>query len=169
MTSAALTKEWYIELEKAADKNFINLPLDFQLRGYNYEYISNRYFTFFDNEYNTRQDKLVLAQKFLKFLRNINRNRAREECGESFFKCYEYFLNNFSSLMSKNDMIALKALDLLQDAVDRTTFIQDAVSLDVLKDRIEKVQKIKEREEIINAEWEEFAHEFKQINYCGTS
>lgn len=160
----ALTKEWYVEIEKQAAQNFINLPLDFQLRGYDYEYISDSYFTFFDNEYNTRQDKLVLAKKFLKFLRNLNRNRAKEECGPNFFKCYDYFLNNFSDLMSKNDIIALNALDLMQEAIDRASFVEDAVSLDVLKNRIEKVQAVKEREEIIDAEWTEFAREYERTH-----
>ena len=90
----ALTREWFTELEKVSSENFINLPIELQMRGWDYANISKHYLTFFQSD-STRRDKLTLARKFLKFIRNINKNRARHELGPEFFETFEYFMSNF--------------------------------------------------------------------------
>ena len=99
----ALTKQWYNKLEQQASQTFINLPIEFQIRGYDYNFISKSYYNFFNSENNTRHDKLKLAKKFLKFIRQINKNRAKNELDTEFFKCFGYFMDNFPSLLSKQD------------------------------------------------------------------
>lgn len=159
-----MTKEWYHELEKQQSSTFINLPIEFQLRDYNYDLIAKRYLTFFRSDDNTRQDKLNLAKKFLKFTRAINKNRAKHELGESFFMCFEFFMNNFADLLSKQDYIALNALDVITEAIDKSQFIEDIISVDDLQRRVKNLAKTKEKEEVIDAEWSQFELEYTATN-----
>jgi hypothetical protein len=160
----ALSKEWYTKLQDQAAANFINLPIKFQVEGYDYSFISKSYYTFFNSESNTRQDKLKLAQKFLKFTRSINKNRAVHELDEYFFKCFEYFMDNFRDLMSKQDNIHLETLSVIEQAIDKSAFIEDIVSIDDLKRRVDNLEQIKEKEEIITIEWEGFEDEYARVN-----
>ena len=159
----ALTREWYTELEKQSNSNFINLPIEFQIRDYSYSTISSSYHSFFKNPDSTRHDKLKLAQKFLKFVRSINKNRAKEECNEDFFKAFSYFMDNFSDLLSKQDNIHLETLSLLTEAVDKSQFIEDVLSVDDLKRRITNLKNTQEKEDAIDAEWSSFESEYKQV------
>jgi hypothetical protein len=160
-----LTRDWYVKLEESAATNFINLPLEFQIRGYDYSFISKTYLTFFNSDDNTRQDKLILAKKFLKFIRSINKNRAKEECGEDFFMCLNYFLENFPDLLSKQDSIALETLSVITDAIDRTAFVEDIISVDELKRRVEALEVVQKQEEIIEAEFcDSFLEEYNALN-----
>jgi hypothetical protein len=163
-STAVLTKEWYTELERASSSNFVNLPVEFQLRGYDYDYIAKSYFTFFNSESNTRQDKLALAKKFLKFIRNINKNRAKEELGEDFFLCFQYFMENFSDLMAKNDSIALETLSVMQKALDKSQMIEDIINVDELERRVKNLEKVKAREEIIEVEFDDVTDEYLALN-----
>lgn len=158
----ALTKEWYNKLQQSQSQSFINLPLELQLRGYDYNFISKRYLNFFRSEHNTRDDKLTLAKKFLKFIRSLNKNRAREELGTEFFDTLEYFYDNFPDLLSKQDYIQLETLSVLTEAIDKTQFLEDALSLDQITQRIKNLEKTREREYIIDAEWEEFEEEYEK-------
>jgi len=153
-----------MKLEEQASHNFINLPIEFQLRGYDYEFISKSYLNFFNSEDNSRQDKLVLAKKFLKFIRSVNKNRAREELGESFFMCFQYFMENFSDLVAKQDMIHLDALSVITEAIDKSQFIEDIISIDELKRRVSNLEVVAKKEEIIQAEWDEVQCEYTQLN-----
>lgn len=159
----ALTKEWYTEIEAQAASNFVNLPVEFQLRGYNYNTISKSYLQFFQGD-NSRQDNLQLAKKFLRFIRTINKNRAKEELGEDFFLCFEYFMDNFSQLMSKQDFIKLETLDILTSAIDKSQFVEDIISVDELKKRVVNLKKVQEEEEAIEAEWKDFDAEYQKLN-----
>jgi hypothetical protein len=152
----ALTKEWYKDLEEQEAKTFINLPIEFQLKGYDYNFLSNQYLNFFNSETNTRADKLSLAKKFLSFIRKINKNRARLELGESFFQCFHYFMENFPSLMSKQDAIHLETLSIISDAIDKSVFVEDIISLPDLQRRVSRLKEVQEQEEIIDAEWADF-------------
>jgi hypothetical protein len=155
----ALTRQWYTELEAQAATNFINLPMEFQLKGYDYEFISKSYLNFFQSE-NTRNDKLQLARKFLKFLRTINKNRAKAELGTSFFKTFSYFMENFPDLLSKQDNIHLETLTVITEAIDKSQFIEDVISVDDLKRRITSLNKVKEHEETIHLSWDKFEEEY---------
>ncbi len=157
----ALTKEWYLELEKQSASNFINLPIEFQMRGYTYDEITNSYLNFFKSESNTRKDKLNLAKKFLSFIRSINKNRAKEELTTSFYKCLSYFFDNFSDLLSKQDYIHLETLSILTEGLDKTNFIQDAISLPDLERRVNNLKQVQEKEEIIALEWSEFEQNYR--------
>jgi len=159
-----LTKDWYDELEKQANSNFINLPIEFQVRGYDYEFIAKRYLTFFRSTENTRQEKLLLAKKFLKFIRSVNKNRAKHELGEEFFMCFGFFMDNFSDILSKQDFISLEGLSVLTDGIDKSQFIDDILSVEDLQRRIKNLKKTKEREEVIDAEWTEFEAEYISTN-----
>ena len=160
----ALTKEWYNELEEQSAKSFINLPIEFQLKGYSYSKISDTYLKFFNSNDNTRKDKLILAKKFLTFIRKINKNRAKHELGESFFECFDYFMNNFADLIEKPDFIHLEALTVMADALDKSQFIEDVISVDELKNRVKRIQQIDEKEEAINADWTTFEGEYRLLN-----
>jgi len=159
-----LTREWYIKLEEQAASNFVNLPIEFQIRGYDYNYIAKTYLTFFNSDDNTRQDKLNLAKKFLKFVRNINKNRAKAELGEDFFLCFQFFMDNFPDLMSKNDLISLETLDVITQAIDKSQFIEDIISVEELQRRVKNLQKAQEKEEHIIDTWSEFRDEYKSLN-----
>ncbi len=159
-----LTREWYVKLEEQSASSFINLPIEFQLKGYDYDFISKSYLTFFESDTNTRQDKLLLARKFLKFTRNINKNRAKAELGEEFFKCFDYFMNNFPDLMSKQDMISLETLSIMAEAIDKTQFVEDIISVDELQRRVQALEKANVEEEAIIAEFEDFESEYKKLN-----
>ena len=163
-TAQVLTRDWYTALEQQAATNFINLPIEFQLRGYDYSYISKSYLNFFNSPTNTRDDKLILARKFLKFIRSINKNRAKQELGEEFFICFEYFMANFSDLLSKQDMVHLETLSIITDAIDRSAFIEDIISVDELKRRVTSLQQVQQKEEVLIAEWSEFEEEYKALN-----
>lgn len=164
MTEQALTKEWYTKLEAQAATSFVNLPIEFQLRGYDYNFISNSYLNFFKSEANTRADKLTLAKKFLKFIRGINKNRAREELGGNFFKCFNYFMENFADLVAKQDMIHVETLSVITDAIDKSQFIEDIISVDELQRRVRNLDKVKEKEAIIDTEWFDVEDEYKMLN-----
>ena len=123
--STALSKDWFAALEDRAASNFVNLPVEFQLRGYDYAFISKKYLNFFRGKNNSRQEKLHLAKKFLKFTRSINRNRAKHELGEEFYECFEYFMENFKELLAKQDLIHLSTLDIITEAVDKSQFVED--------------------------------------------
>ena len=163
-TAPVLTKEWYNKLEAQSASSFMNLPIEFQLRGYDYNFICKSYLNFFKGEDNLRQDKLSLAKKFLKFIRNINKNRAKEELGEEFFMCFEYFMDNFNDLLSKQDFVHLETLDVLSSAIDKSQFLEDIISIDELKKRVTNLQAVNEREEIIDADWKDFEEEYELIN-----
>jgi len=160
----ALTKEWYTELEKHQADNFINLPLAFQMKGYDYSTISKAYLTFFKSDDNTRSDKLSLAKKFLKFIRQINKNRAREELNTEFFLCFDHFMENFHSLTSKNDAIHLETLTLLAEGIDKSQFVEDIINIDELKRRITNLKATEAKEDIIDADWSSFEIEYQQLN-----
>ena len=164
MEAQVLTRDWFLKLEEQSASNFINLPIEFQLKGYNYDFISKSYLNFFKSETNTRQDKLILAKKFLKFIRNINKNRAKYELGEHFFICFEYFMDNFSDLVAKQDMIHLETLSVLSDAIDKSQFIEDIISIDELQRRVKQLEKVQEKEEIIDVEFSKFELEYKKLN-----
>ena len=159
-----LTKEWYLKLEEQAATSFVNLPIEFQLRGYDYDFIAKSYLNFFNCEDNTRQDKLILGKKFLKFVRGINKNRAKQELGEQFFICFQYFMENFSSLLSKQDTIHLETLDLITQAIDKSQFIEDIISVDELKRRVENLERVEKKEQLITSTWDEFQYEYEQLN-----
>lgn len=159
-----LTKEWYDNLEIQAAQTFVNLPLDFQLRGYDYNFISKSYLKFFSSETNDRSDKLLLAKKFLKFIRQINKNRAKQELGVEFFETLEYFYSYFPELLSKQDIIHLQALDLITEAIDKTQFVEDIISYEELKVRASNLTEVKQKEEVIEADWSEFEEQYKLIN-----
>lgn len=164
MGTNVLTRDWYLKLEEQAASSFINLPIEFSLRNYDYNFISKNYLNFFQSESNTRQDKLILAKKFLKFIRNINKNRAKQELGENFFICFEYFMANFPDLLSKQDMVHLETLSVISDAIDRSNYIEDIISIDELQNRVEKLQKVQELEEVIEVEFEDFEEEYNKLN-----
>lgn len=159
-----LSREWYAELDKQSNSTFINLPVLFQLRGYTYDFIAKEYLSYFKSDDNTRQDKLALAKKFLKFIQSINKNRAREEVGEEFYLCFEYFMDNFSDLVAKNDLIGLESLGVISEAIDRSKFVSDIISIEELQRRIKNLEVTKKQEEVIEAEWEEFESEYKLLN-----
>ena len=159
-----LTKEWYLKLEENAAETFVNLPIEFQMRGYTYDKISESYLNFFSSDTNTRNDKLVLAKKFLKFIRSLNKNRARNELGESFFKCFEYFMENFNDLTSKQDMVHLETLDIITQAVDRSQFIEDIISVEELQKRVKNLERTREKEDIIDIEFIDLTMEYKALN-----
>lgn len=162
-----LTRDWYDKLQESAATTFINLPIEFQLKGYDYNFISKSYYNFFNSDSNTRQDKLQLAKKFLKFIKSINKNRARFELGEEFFKTFEYFMNNFPDLMAKQDLIHLETLDILTEAIDKSQFLEDVLNVEELQLRIKKLEAVREQEDIIEAEFEEengFIEEYKLLN-----
>lgn len=164
--SQVLTKEWYDKLQEQASSNFINLPIEFQLKKYDYNFVSKSYYNFFRSESNTRQDKLVLAKKFLKFVRNINKNRAKHELGEDFFLCFEYFMSNFSNLLSKPDLIHLETLDVITQAIDKSQFVQDIINIDELQKRVKNLDIAKEQEEAIDVEFDEIiGEEYKLLNH----
>lgn len=164
-TAQVLNREWFVELEKQAATNFINLPIEFQLRKYDYNSIANSYLTFFSSDDNTRADKLILARKFLNFIRNINKNRARNELGEQFFMCFEYFMENFGDLLSKQDKIHLDTLDIISSAIDKTQFIEDIISVDELKKRIVNLKSIQEKEVEIKELFDnEIIIEYEELN-----
>jgi len=141
----------------------MNLPVEFQLRGYDYNFISKSYLNFFRGD-NSRQDKLALAKKFLKFVRNINKNRAREELGEEFFICFEYFMGNFTELLSKQDFIHLETIEVLSAAIDKSQFVEDIISVDELKRRVKNLEITAAQEQAIDADWAEFEEEYAQVN-----
>jgi len=163
-TSQALTKEWYNELERQAASNFVNLPIEFQIRGYDYNFISKSYLNFFRSTENTRKDKLTLARKFLVFIRSINKNRAKQELDEDFFKCFNYFMENFPSLLSKQDMIHVETLSILTEAIDKSQFIEDIISVDELQRRVTNLKKVEEIENVISEKWDEFEEEYRRRN-----
>lgn len=164
-TAQVLNREWFTELEKQAATNFINLPIEFQLRKYDYNSIADSYLNFFSSDDNTRSEKLILARKFLSFVRNINKNRARNELGEKFFMCFEYFMENFNDLLSKQDMIHLQTLDIITAAIDKTQFIEDIISVDELKKRIINLKSVQEKEEEIKELFEnEIITEYEKLN-----
>ena len=164
MSNLPLTHEWYTELEKQADSSFVNLPIEFAMRDYTYSSIAKRYLTFFRCDDNDRQAKLSLAKKFLKFIRSINKNRAKHELDESFFMCFQYFMDNFSDLLAKQDYIALETLSILTDGIDKSQFIEDVINIDELKKRVENLNHTVKQEEIIETEWEVFEIEYNQRN-----
>ena len=160
----ALTKQWYAELEQQSAKQFINLPIEFQLRGYDYNFLSKSYLNFFKSDDNSRSDKLSLAKKFLKFIRGINKNRAKQELGEHFFACFEYFMDNFSDLLSKQDFIHLDTLTIIAEAIDNTSFIEDVISVPELQRRVENLKVVQEKADIIQVEWDDFEEEYRRLN-----
>ena len=161
--SQVLTKDWYAAIEKQSNSNFVNLPIEFQLRGYDYNFIAKSYLNFFMGESNTRDDKLVLAKKFLRFIRNINKNRAKFELGEDFFLCFHYFMENFATLLAKQDTIHLETLEVISQAIDKSQFLDDVISLDELQKRIKNLKAIQENETIILTEWSEFENEYAVV------
>ena len=163
-TTLPLTNEWYRELEKQSDSGFINLPIEFAMREYNYSFIAKRYLTFFRCDDNDRQSKLSLAKKFLKFIRSVNKNRAKHELGEEFFMCFEYFMENFSDLLAKQDFIALETLSVLTEGIDKSQFIEDVINIDELKKRVDNLNHTIKQEEVIEAEWEDFEIEYRTTN-----
>ena len=162
-TATALTKDWYAKIEEQASANFINLPIEFQLKGYDYNFIATSYLNFFKGN-GDRSDKLTLAKKFLKFIKNINKNRAKVELGEEFFKCFEYFMKNFPDLLAKPDMIHLETLSIITDAIDKSAFIEDVINIDELVKRIKKLDVIQQKEQVIEAEWIEIEEEYNTLN-----
>ena len=150
-----LTRDWYDKLQAQAASNFVNLPIEFRMRGYDYDFIAKSYLNFFRCEDNTRHDKLKLAKKFLNFIRSINKNRARRELSEDFFLCFEYFMENFPDLLAKQDMVHLETLEIITQAVDRSQFIQDIISVDELKRRVSNLEKTQEKEHEIISNWDE--------------
>jgi hypothetical protein len=164
MENTVLTRDWYIKLEQQAAAQFINLPIEFQLKGYDYAYICKSYYNFFNCETNSRDDKLQLAKKFLKFIRSINKNRAKQELGEEFYITFAYFMENFNDLLSKQDFIHLETLQVLTDAIDKTQFIEDIISVDELHKRVEAVEAVKQREQLLEDAWVEFDGEYKLLN-----
>lgn len=160
----ALTKEWYSELEAQDAQDFINLPMKFQMQGYDYNTISKSYLNFFKCDDNTRHDKLLLAKKFIKFLRNINKNRARHELGPEFFMCLDYFMTNFEALISKNDNIHLEALSVIAEGIDKSQFVEDIISIDELKRRITNLKLVEQNAEVIDADWTVFENQYKRLN-----
>jgi len=162
--SPVLTREWYIKLEQQSAAQFINLPIEFQLKGYDYAYICKSYYNFFNSETNSRDDKLQLAKKFLRFIRSINKNRAKQELGEEFFITFNYFMENFKDLLSKQDFIHLETLQVLTDAIDKTQFIEDIISVDELHRRVEAVEIAKLKELELEENWAEFEGEYKLLN-----
>lgn len=160
-----LTREWYVKLEEQSASNFINLPIEFQIRKHSYGSISKSYLNFFQSESNTRNDKLVLAKKFLKFIRSINKNRAKEELGEEFFECFQYFMENFNDLVSKQDIIHLETLTVLENAIDRSQFIEDIISVDELQRRVKALEVVVEQEDVIELEFEELSVEYGALNH----
>lgn len=160
----ALTKQWYAELEHQSAKNFINLPIEFQLKGYDYNFLSKSYLNFFQSDDNSRSDKLSLAKKFLKFIRGINKNRAKQELGTEFFACFEYFMENFNALLSKQDFIHLDTLSIIAEAIDNTSFIEDVISVPELQRRVENLKIVQKKEEVIQLQWDEFEEEYQILN-----
>lgn len=167
--AAVLTREWYVKLEEQSASTFMNLPIEFQLKGYDYNFIGKSYYNFFRSENNTRQDKLTLAKKFLKFLRSINKNRAKQELGEEFFLCFEYFMDNFSELLAKQDTIHLEALDVMLQAIDKSQFIEDVINVEELQRRVKNLEKVQQREEVIDVEFEEISSEYAALNHVDDS
>jgi len=159
-----LTRDWFIKLEEQSASNFINLPIEFQLRKYDYNFISKSYLKFFQGD-NIRADKLTLARKFLKFVRSINKNRAKAELGEEFFLCFEYFMENFSDLLAKQDMIHLDTLSVLSDAIDKSQFIEDIISIEELQRRVKNLEIVSKNEKVITTEFKDFLEgEYKVLN-----
>lgn len=163
-SSEVLTREWYVKLESQAAVSFINLPMEFQLKGYDYNFISKSYLNFFDCKTNSRSDKLTLARKFLTFISSINRNRAKEELGEEFFECFNYFMENFNDLLSKQDLIHLSTLTVLEQAIDKSKFVEEVISLPELQKRVQNLEVAQDKEEIINLEWEDFTDDYALLN-----
>lgn len=163
MGTVALSKEWQSELERAAASSFVLLPIELQARGYDYNYVAKSYLEFLKGE-NSRQDKLTIARKFSKFISNVNRNRVKSELGPDFFEAFEYYMNNFDDLMAKPDRIGLETLELIQDGLDRTKFVEDVISFDEIKLRATRIAKMEKKSEILDAEWKEFEIEYKELN-----
>lgn len=164
--SLALTREWYKDLEAQASKEFVALPLEYQTRGYSYNTVAEHYLTFFKGD-NTRADNLRLAKKFQKFIRNINRNRVKQELGEAFFECFHYFMENFAELTSKQDFIHLETLDLISEGLDKSNFVEDVINVDELKNRVIRLKAVEAQEEIIGTEWKGISSEYEELNAPG--
>ena len=163
MTIVALSKEWQSELDRAAASSFVLLPIELQAKGYTYDYVARAYLEFFEAD-NSRQEKLVLARKFSKFISNLNRNRVKHELGEDFFNAFQFYMDNFNELLSRPDRIKLETIDLIADGLDRSKFVEDVISFDELKMRTKRIQKMEEKDAAIDAEWEELEIEYKQRN-----
>jgi len=163
MSSVALSKEWQSELDRAAASSFVLLPIELQAKGYTYDYVAKAYLEFFEAD-NSRQEALVLARKFSKFISNLNRNRVKHELGEDFFKAFQFYMENFNDLLKRPDRIKLEAIDLIAEGLDRSKFVEDVISFDELKMRTKRIQEMEEKDAIIDAEWEELEIEYKQRN-----
>ena len=77
--------------------------------------------------------------------------------------CFEYFMENFKSLLSKQDLIHLDTLEVITRAVDKSQFIEDLISVDELKRRVTNLKLVEEKEQIIDAEWSDFEEEYYAI------
>jgi len=162
-TELALTKDWYTQVEQQAAQDFVALPTEFQVRGYSYDKIAKSYLTFFNGD-NKRSNKLKLAKKFGKFLRLINRNRAKNELGEDFYMCFAHYMDNFEDLVSKNDLVHLEALDLIADGLDKTRFVEDILNVEELRRRVNALKVVEEKADIIEAEWIDVSGDYRRLN-----
>ena len=73
-------------------------------------------------------------------------------------------MENFKDLLSKQDFIHLETLQVLTDAIDKTQFIEDIISVDELHRRVEAVEAAKVKELELEENWSEFEGEYKLLN-----
>ena len=163
MATVALSKEWQGELDRAKASSFVLLPIELQAKGYTYDYVAKAYLEFFEAD-NSRQEALVLARKFSKFISNLNRNRIKHELGPDFFKAFQFYMENFDTLLKKPDRIKLETIDLISEGLDRSRFVEDIISFDELKMRTKRIEKMEEQDAAIDAEWEQLETEYSQRN-----
>ena len=64
-------------------------------------------------------------------------------------------MENFPDLLAKQDMVHLETLEIITQAVDRSQFIQDIISVDELKRRVSNLEKTQEKEHEIISNWDE--------------
>ena len=160
--SLALTPKWNDDLKTQAAADFILLPAEARERGYNYNWVAQQYLIFLKQ--GTRKQKLSYARKFFKFLKQINRDRAKKELGEDFFEAFEYFWENFKELNSQDDWIKLESIDIISELCSRYNFALDIVSSVEMEERVKKLDKLSRQEETIDIEFEEVNEEYLRLN-----
>jgi len=158
----ALTQQWSEDLNTKAAADFILLPAEARDRGYDYNWVAQRYLIFL--KVGTRKQKLAVARKFFKFLKQINRDRAKKELGEDFFQAFSHYWDNFNELNSKQDWIQLEAIDMIAEMCSRFNFAIDIVSSLEMEERVKKLDKLDKEEKVIDIEFIEVNDEYKKLN-----
>ena len=161
----ALSNEWNDGIKSQAASDFILLPAEARERGYDYNWVASQYLIFLKE--GTRKQKLAVARKFFKFLKQINRDRAKKELDETFFEAFQYYFDNFKELNSKNDWIKLESIDMISEMCSRFNFALDIVSSVEMQERVKKLSKLSKQEETIDIEFSEVNEEYLRLNRKG--